>query len=542
MEAKVMKAEQEAVAMFRFAVIAPLVCRQFETEAQKREARVEVLAKQWKHPDGSMRQVAERTLRFWLARYKKSGLDGLYDGERKPRKNKGQCKVLPAELLDAAEGLRREVPSRSVRQLLEHLKAGGFDVAGVCERTLSHHLKQRGLTRKKLERGDGYFQRWEQQYANDLWQGDTAHGPYLPDPSNPNKLKKTKLIAFIDDASRLCTHAEFYFDEKLPSMIDTFSKALLKRGRPARLLLDNAFIYHSATLASMCAQLPMELGFTNSGHEQEAVKISHCTPRRPQGKGKIERWNRTVKQGFYPEVQRAGVTTLEELNNHFQGWLEKEYQRRMHEELGMTPLERWQKDASRIRAVSPEEIRRALMLRARRRVHENTCTVFLESEEYQVSPPYLGRMVEVRWHPDTMHEIEIWLDGTFVEMAPRIERQTHVPRMKEPDDAVDYSPLASSKAYFRNMTIDTQPGMSSFLKNTELLAFEEFTQIVSESLGRDCSEADQSRLHEFFVRFAPLKADTVRRALQQAVDAKGARLHLRFYLQHLEQVAQRNRR
>lgn len=537
-----MKEEQEAIAMFRFGVIAPLVCREFETEGLRRVARAEILSKQWKHPDGSMRQISERTLRYWMARYKKCGLDGLYDGLRQPRKNKGECKALSAELLEAAEQLRREIPSRSVRQLIRLLESKGHNVSGVCERTLAHHLKQRGATRQKLERGDGYFQRWEQVHANDLWQGDTAHGPYLPDPKNPNKLKKTKLIAFIDDASRLCVHAEFYFDEKLPSMIDTFSKALLKRGRPERLLLDNAFIYHSATLASMCAQLPLELGFANTGHQQEAVQISHCTPRRPQGKGKIERWNRTVKEGFYPEVQRAGITTLEGLNACFQAWLDKEYHRNNHEELGTTPLRRWQQDVARIRAVSPEEIRRALMLRARRRVHENTCTVLLEGEEYQVSPPYIGKMVEVRWHPETLNEVEIWLDGVFIEIAERIERQTQVRRMKEPDEAADYSPLASSKEYFRSLTQEASFGFSGYLKNDEVLALEEFVQLVSELLSKEINEADRTRLHEFFIRFAPLKAETVRLALKQMIDAKGARLHLRVYLQHLEQVAQRTRR
>lgn len=534
--------EKEAIAMFRFGVIAALVCRQFESEQERRIARAEILLKQWKHPDGSLRKVSERTLRHWLRRYRKHGIDGLYDGMGQPRSNKGQCKALSAEVLDGAQRLRRELPSRTVRTLIQLLKMEGVSVEGVCERTLAHHLKQRGITRQKLERGEGYFQRWEQFFVNSLWQGDTAHGPYLPDPANPNKLKKTKLIAFIDDASRVCVHAEFYFDEKLPSMIDTFSKALLKRGRPERLLLDNAFIYHSATLASMCAQLPIEFGFVNTGNEPDAVRISHCTPRRPQGKGKIERWNRTVKEGFYPEVARAGITTLAELNRCFQAWLEKEYHGRVHEELGTTPLERWQKDAHRVRAVSPEEIRRALMLRTRRRVHENTCTVQLEGEEYQVSPPYIGKMVEVRWHPDTMDEVEIWSDGMFGEIASRIERQTVVTRMKEPGEPVSYTPLASSKNFFRTLTDQESISMSAFLKNNEVLAYEEFVEVISQMLGKVCNEPEQSRLHEFFVRFAPIKEETVRQALRQVIGAKGARLHLSVYLQHLEQVAQRNRR
>jgi putative transposase len=356
-------------------------------------------------------------------------------------------------------------------------------------------------------------------------------------------MKKTKLIAFIDDASRVCVHAEFYWDERLPSMIDTFSKALLKRGRPCRLLLDNAFIYHSATLASMCAQLPIELEIQNlRSSGEEGIKISFCTPRRPQGKGKIERWNLTVQTGFYHEAQKAGLTTLAELNQYFHAWIEKEYNRRVHEELGMTPLERWQKDVHRIHPVTAEEIRRALMLRARRRVHENTCTVLLEGEEYQVSPPYMGKMVDVRWHPDTMQEVEIWLDGVFVEVAQRIERHTHVPRRKEPDEPPDYAPLSSAKKYVQEVLAEDGQTKLPLLKSNELLASDEFLELVSQTLCRQLTEAEHAKLHEFFVRFAPMGRQTAQAALLQAVDAKGARLHMRFYLQHLEQVVQRNRR
>ena len=45
------------------------------------------------------------------------------------------------------------------------------------------------------------------QYANELWQGDTMYGPSIQ--HTDGKWKKTFLIAFIDDASRLITHAEF---------------------------------------------------------------------------------------------------------------------------------------------------------------------------------------------------------------------------------------------------------------------------------------------------------------------------------------------
>lgn len=216
--------EQESMAMFRFAVISPLVCRRFEEDSHRVQAMREILAKEWKYPDGSVAKVPSRTVRYWLSRYGKFGLDGLYDGLRKDRGNKGRVKAIPADVLEKAESLRRELPSRSARVILQLLEMQGFNVQNFSERTLQRHLKRLGAKRAQLERGEEYFERWEQKQANDLWQADTAHAIWLPDPTNPKKTRRTKLIAFIDDATRICTHGEFYFDEKAPQLDRYFLK------------------------------------------------------------------------------------------------------------------------------------------------------------------------------------------------------------------------------------------------------------------------------------------------------------------------------
>src|SRR6185295_6113649 len=228
--------ESEKAAMFRFGVIAPLICRKFENDREKAAVRKEILSQEIRYPDGVMRKVPERTLRSWMERYRKFGLDGLYDGLRKDRKSKGRFLATNEEILKRAEELRRELPERSAKTIVQLMTMEGLPGAAIDIRTLQRHLKRRGATRSQIKKSGQLHQRWEQLYANDLWHGDTAHTVWLPDPTNPNKMKRTKLIVFVDDATRVCTHAEFYFDEKLPSLIDTFSKALLKRGKPRRLL------------------------------------------------------------------------------------------------------------------------------------------------------------------------------------------------------------------------------------------------------------------------------------------------------------------
>lgn len=526
----------EKIAMFRFGVIAPLVCRRFESDAEKNQVRKEILSKQWEHPDGGVRKISPRSLRRWIRRYKLFDLDGLYDGKRQNRPSKGIGRAIASEVIDEAERLRREQTSRSVRQIIELLHLDDslsqhHDLSEISERTLARHLKQRGARRRTSDEGEqtGFFQRWEQKYANNLWQGDTAHGIWLPDPKNPNKAKKTKLIAFIDDATRVITHAQFYWNEQLPNLVDCFSKALLKHGKPCRLLLDNAFIYHSTTLASMCAELVVELSF--------------CAPRRPQGKGKIERWIRHCKESFYAEVYGVGLTSIDELNQKFQVWLERQYHLRVHSELEMTPLERWKQDVGLIVPVSPEQVHRALMLRGVRKVHPKTCTVALDGEAYQVSSELHEELIEVRWHPDNIEAVEIWLDGRFVEIAPRVVRRPHIDKEKKATfEEPVHMPLDSSKKYFKTLSEKSELVSNQVPPSEELLSEREFNDIIASLLQRELVPTEQAKLAKFFRQFAPVRRAIAEKALRQAVDVKGSKLHLRYYLQHLERVIQSERR
>lgn len=312
---------------FRFSVIAPLVCRHIESEEQRRMLRRQILDQVYVTPKGEKKHIASRTLNVWLSRYRQYGFEGLLDPSRNTL---GSCRAIPEEVLKRAEELRRELKTRSIKSIVSIMKTEGFDMKEVSRSTLNLQLKSRGAGKEKLATEKGVYQRWEQKHANILWQADTSSGVWLPDPTNPKKVKRTRLISFIDDATRVCTHAQFYWDEKLPSLIDCFRKAILKRGKPGRILCDNAFIYHSTTLKLMCAQLGIELSF--------------CQEYSPEGKGKIEKHYGTIKAGFYQEAKGAGLTTIDELNKFFWAWLTREYHHVRHSSLDMTPVERWRQD------------------------------------------------------------------------------------------------------------------------------------------------------------------------------------------------------
>jgi len=517
--------ETEKVAMFRYAVIAALVCRRFETKQDEGLLRREILANEWNFPDGTLRKIPERTLREWLNRYRKYGLKGLYDGLKKERKNKGRSKAIAQAVMQRAEALRRELPERSVKTIVEILRSEGVEI-NFSERSLQRQLKRLNVVRCKVEKMDRLHHRWEQTTANDLWHGDTAHTVWLPDPVNPNKMKRAKLIIFVDDASRICTHGEFYMDEKLPSLIDTFSKALLKRGKPRRLLLDNAFIFHSTTLEVMCAELEIELAF--------------CRARRPQGKGKIERLIRTIKEGFVSEANRAGFTCLEDLNRAFSGWLEQHYHNQTHSELDEKPVERWQKDVNKLLLVTPEHIRRALMMRAKRRVQPQTGIVYLDGMEYECSKEVAGLEVEVRWHVDVLDSIEIYLDGKFVESARLSNRPTTIPRKVVLEEA-SYPTLASAKKRFEMLR--SEGGFEVVgPRSDEFLTSLEFTQMLARRLERDFSASEKLAVEQYFKKHAPLRLSEVEAAVEKAVSVKGCALHVRYYFEQLETLLRRGKR
>lgn len=517
-------------AQFRFSVIAPLVCRKFENNEQKKLLRREILQQTYVQPDGTLKRIPRRTLQQWLWQHKKFGFDGLLDSRRSTR---GSSRAINEHILERAEQLRRQEPARSIRTILSILESENFDVQKISKSTLNNQLNLRGASKQKLASEKGAFQRWEQKYANALWQADTSVGVRLPDPGNPTKTKGTKLILFIDDATRICTHAQFYWDEKLPNLVDCFRKALLKRGKPARILCDNAFIYHSNTIKLMCAYLQTEVSF--------------CKPYSPQGKGKVEKHFGTIKRSFYVEAQHAGLTSLEDLNKFFWAWLTKEYHNYPHSALGMSPLERLKQDEHLVQRVSPEEIRKALMLRATRRVNDKTAMLRIDSQWYQADPAFAGADVEVRWQAGKRDQVEIWQDGKFLGLAAASNPSTKIDFSRKPESTPRRPrnlPLDSSKTYRMALTNNHEgEAYSPCSEPDDYLAEPEFIELFEKLFDRSLAPEELHIATQFFLQCSPLRKKRTSALLQQAVNAKGKHLHLRYYTEHIRRSTfqQRNK-
>jgi transposase InsO family protein len=514
-------------AEFRFGVIAPLVCRRLD-DAERRQLKKEILNQVFITPDERTKQIAERTLREWVARYETYGFDGLV---QLARRDKGTCRALSVEILNQAYMLREELPTRSVRGIIAHLRANNIDISKIAKTTLNRYLNNMGVPKEKVKGEKGTFQRWQKEHANDLWQCDSSGGVWLSNPANPKEYKQTRLISFIDDASRVITHAEFYWDEQLPSLIDCFRKALLKRGKPRRLLCDNAFIYHSNILRSSSSQLGIELGF--------------CAAYSPESKGKVERSYGTAKSRFYEEAKHAGLRSLDELNKFWFAWLTREYHHAEHSALNMTPIERWRQDeeAGFIQQVSTEQIRRALMVRETRKVHIRTGTIRLNNRCYQLKPESAGQKVEVLYEANkTCGTVEIWKEGKMIEIAKEVVPGADIDfrrkRVRQKENK--HVTFASSRNYKQALMAGHENEAPIDVR--EYLAQPEFIALAARLIGRDFKEEEIDYLSYFFFENSPMTGHRVEVLIGQALSAKGNKLHLRSYCEHLKEGLRQQRR
>lgn len=372
-------------ALKRHEIIAPLLVPGLDG-AEKRRIKREILERE---------NICERTLRRYLAAYREKRYDGL---KPKTRSDSGKLRAIPQEIVDRAAELKQELPERSVRRIIRILEGEGIvKKRGISRSTLSRHLLKMGFGAadlKKVKVTGTAARRFVKSGRNTLWQSDIKYGPYLP-ATNGGK-KRTYLIAFIDDATRLVCHAEFYDNQRLPILEDCFRKAVLKYGKPDAVYVDNGKIFVSRWFRIACARL---------GIRHLNTKIFS-----PESKGKIERFNGTVEE-FLQEIALEKPKALEELNRKFRIWLDEGYNNSPHSGLkGDTPAHAYSADPKKVRFTTPEECRDAFLWEDTRKVDQSGCFK-LSGIEYEAGVEYIGKKIDLRYDPFDRGLVEIWYSG-----------------------------------------------------------------------------------------------------------------------------------
>jgi transposase InsO family protein len=386
-----MDSKAEKLALFRYGVIAPLILEALPRGELTRRAQ-EIAARHYDIPDSKRISVSVDTLLDWALRYRTHGFEALAP---KPRQDRGQSRALTPQLADLIERLKRENPHRTGTTLLRELAlSSGKNSPGVSASTLYRFLKQRGLTERQLLAPPAH-KKFEAQTSNQIWQADMLFGPYVQRPGG-GKIQAF-LHATLDDASRLIPHAQFYASQGLDAALDCLRQAIAARGVPVRLYIDNAKIYRSQQLARIAASL--------------GTLIVHTPPYQPEGRGKIERYFRTLRDQFLTNLDPKQPLSLEELNDRLWTWIETAYHRAEHSALGSTPLLRWQRDIEHVRQLPPStDLRRLFFYRLDRLVRRD-CTFLLRNRFYEAPPHLPGQTIEVRFDPLDAAEVEIYFEG-----------------------------------------------------------------------------------------------------------------------------------
>jgi transposase InsO family protein len=459
------------IALFRYALILPLLRDEFEPGGKGR-LREQIAAGYYDIPHSTRTSVSVPTLARWERQYKQGGFDGL---KPKPRSDRGQPRTISPKTLDRAEALKRQQPRRSSRSIVNALRMDSTQPVpeeAIAPRTLRRQLALRNATTSQLlaEQRPKPYRRFERSHFGDLWQADAMHGPKLPDPAHPGKERQVFLFAWLDDHTRLVPHAQFYWNEQLPRLEDCFKRAMLRYGRPLSIYVDRAKVHVSKQLDTVCATLGIQriLG----------------TPYYPEGRGKIERFFQFVQSDFLPELAASSVDTLPLLNESLLAWLEVVYHTKVHSETGQAPLERYRQDeVPSTRPVDPTELRQAFAHRDQRKVTK-TATFSFKSNRYRVADYLRGQVIELRYDPFDLSHIEIWFDGTFLQVAELDWLVTTV----HPDVETDPTPVVPPDEGLDYLTMLRTERERLLRENLQGIQFHQFTPPSTASTDPDKGE------------------------------------------------------
>ena len=331
--------------------------------------------------EGNSRRFTWRTIQTWFYRYKNHGITGVTS---QPRKDKGQArKVTPEELLEAINAAKPHFHNQCANKRALYrfcIEKGLLQAGRIAQTTFYRFIRENDLLAPQ-DQDNKKRLAFSMKHANQLWQADTMFGPHVDTGMSIGARKQAKLIAFIDDASRVLCHGEFFFEENVDTLVKAIRAAFYKRGVPEQLLVDNGSIYCSQEITLICARV--------------GCILRHTAVRDAAAKGKIERFFRRVRDQFL--VQKLDLSSLEALNRQFAHWVENDYNAVPHDAIGMKPIDRFGIDLSRVRFLPPSEHNDELFFaEAVRKVKKDNTFSFL-GRRYETPVDLRDKEIQLRY-------------------------------------------------------------------------------------------------------------------------------------------------
>jgi putative transposase len=509
-------------ALFRYRLVAEAI----EAPKSARGALLRAVAsEEHSGPGGKRVRVSLRTLERWVGRYEEKKLAGLM---RAPRGDKGTTRSIPAAAIERVIALRKEEPSRSTPTLIDIVERAGELALGALKRsTLDRHLDKHGASRRMMHvLGTKRHVRLSFEHPLDFVVGDFHAGPWVTTDSG--EIRRSELEAFIDHTSRFVPDSRYGMTEDLMAVRRALRALCTAWGLPNRIYVDNGPGYQANRFHFGCSQL--------------GIDLVHSKPYISEGRGVIERFNRTVKEAFEVEVRlRKEPPTLEELNAFWRAWLDERYHRREHSETGEPPLERWHRllEKTEVRRADPVLLDEVLRLRARRTVHPKTSTVEVGAVRFVVDAALRKRRVDVLYDPHDLSSVLIYFDGRRIERAqPQVPGESPVVAPEpgpRPAPSVDYLALLRRDHERRRaeqtstIRFRTAPDVSARLTIGRLL------EQLRACSGRALGDVEGQHAAQVLDALAPLEIAIADSALKTAVATLGHGLHASQYLTALRE-------
>ena len=378
-------------ARFRFQVVGPLFVEPPEPGALV-QALDALAARTYEHPtkSGVRIQFSRSTIERWFYAARNATGDPVGKLARKVHAHAGTHPAMPATVEEALTKQHQAHPSWTYQLHYDNLVALAKKqpelgaVPSVA--TVRRFMKRRGLLKvRKPRRRRGepvqepVFEARERRsfevgHVHALWHADFHVGSRrVVEPDGT--YSQVVLLGFLDDASRIACHLQWYREESAEAFVHGLQQALQKRGMPRALLTDNG--------------QSMQAHEVEEGLERLGIVHPTTLPYCPEQNGKQESFWGRVEGRLMPMLEGKRELTLAFLNQATQAWVELEYHREVHSELGMTPLERMLQGPSANRpSWSSDKLRRAFRMEVQRTQRRSDGTITVAGVRFEIPSRY----------------------------------------------------------------------------------------------------------------------------------------------------------
>jgi putative transposase len=409
----------ERWAHLRFSVVGPLLAA--PPEPGELQAALQQLAeKKWRHPvTEEPVQFSFSTIERWLYRARNAGADPVGVLRKRVRKDSGQQSAVSdkvkaallaqygahkswsyqlhhdnlAALTKKSAELGRPPSYATVRRFMK--------ASGLFKRRRLSSKDTAGTQQAQLRLEEREVRSYESSHVNGLWHLDFHHCSRKVLTAGGEWVVPL-LLGVLDDRSRLACHLQWYLAETAENLVHALSQAIQKRALPRALMTDNG--------------KPMDAAETRQGLARLGITHETTLPYSPYQNGKQENFWGQIEGRLLAMLEGVKQLTLPLLNEATQAWVELEYNRATHSEIGCTPVQRYLEGPD-VGRPSPDSaaLRLAFCAEEFRTQRRSDGTVSLEGIRYEIPSRYRHlERVAVRYARWDLGQVNLVDDKTSV--------------------------------------------------------------------------------------------------------------------------------